>query len=81
MFGINTLQKEKSIALIKERAQFTGAFLLMNVLAAVIASYGMLANSPAVIIGAMIVALLLGPLMGISLALWRVTTGCCDAAL
>jgi uncharacterized hydrophobic protein (TIGR00271 family) len=41
----------------------------MNTLAATIASYGLLANSPAVIIGAMIVAMLIGPLMGVALAL------------
>lgn len=44
-------------------------FLLMNILAATIASYGLLANSPAIIIGAMIVAMLLGPIAGIALAL------------
>jgi uncharacterized hydrophobic protein (TIGR00271 family) len=50
-------------------AAFNKAHLLMNVLAATIASYGLLANSPAVVIGAMIVAMLLGPIAGISLAL------------
>lgn len=44
-------------------------FLLMNILAATIASYGLLANSPAIIIGAMIVAMLLGPITGVALAL------------
>jgi uncharacterized hydrophobic protein (TIGR00271 family) len=38
-------------------------------LAATIASYGLFANSPAVVIGAMIIAMLLGPITGISLAL------------
>lgn len=41
----------------------------MNALAATIASYGLFANSPAVVIGAMIVAMLLGPIVGTSLAL------------
>lgn len=44
-------------------------FMFMNMLAATIASYGLFANSPAVIIGAMIIAMLLGPIAGISLAL------------
>jgi uncharacterized membrane protein len=44
-------------------------YISMNVLAAVIACYGLLANSPAVVIGAMIVAMLLGPIMGAALAL------------
>lgn len=41
----------------------------MNVLATVIASYGLLSNSPAVVIGAMIVAMLLNPILGISMAI------------
>lgn len=44
-------------------------YIFMNILAAVIASYGLLANSPAVVIGAMIVALLLGPIAAVALAL------------
>jgi len=54
---------------IREDASFTKAHLLMNALAATIASYGLFANSPAVVIGAMIVAMLLGPIVGVSLAL------------
>lgn len=54
---------------IREDASFSKAHLLMNTLAATIASYGLFANSPAVVIGAMIVAMLLGPIVGVSLAL------------
>ena len=50
-------------------AELSVSFLLMNVLAATIASYGLFSNSPAVVIGAMIIAMLLGPITGISLAL------------
>jgi len=42
---------------------------LMNVLAASIASYGLLADSTAVVIGAMIVAMLLNPIRGVSMGL------------
>src|SRR6516164_4612249 len=42
---------------------------LMNVLAAFIASYGLLADSTAVVIGAMIVAMLLNPILGVSMSL------------
>lgn len=56
-------------ASIREEASFSRAHLLMNALAATMASYGLFANSPAVVIGAMIVAMLLGPIVGISLAL------------
>jgi uncharacterized hydrophobic protein (TIGR00271 family) len=41
----------------------------MNTLSAVIASYGLLENSPAVVIGAMIIAMLLGPIAGAALSL------------
>jgi uncharacterized hydrophobic protein (TIGR00271 family) len=47
----------------------TVEFYMMNLFAAVIASYGLLANSPAVVIGAMVIAVLLGPIRGIGLAL------------
>lgn len=54
---------------IRYNATFTWSYFFMNVLATIIASYGLLANSPAVVIGAMIIAMLLGPIMGIGLAL------------
>lgn len=54
---------------IRREARFSRAHLLMNALSAVIASYGLLANSPAVVIGAMIVAMLLGPIVALSLSL------------
>jgi uncharacterized hydrophobic protein (TIGR00271 family) len=54
---------------IHDGASLSAAYLLMNTLATIIASYGLFANSPAVIIGAMIVAMLLGPITGIALAL------------
>ena len=54
---------------IQENAKLCVAFMVMNMLAATIASYGLFANSPAVIIGAMIIAMLLGPITGVSLAL------------
>ena len=54
---------------IRTGAKFDSAFVLMNILSAVIASYGLLENSPAVVIGAMIIAMLLGPIAGTALAL------------
>jgi len=54
---------------IQKGAELNAAFILMNILAATIASYGLFANSPAIIIGAMIVAMLLGPIAGIALSL------------
>lgn len=46
----------------------TKMFFVMNGLSAVIAGYGLLANSPAVVIGAMLVAMMLGPITGTALA-------------
>jgi uncharacterized hydrophobic protein (TIGR00271 family) len=54
---------------IRNGAALSKSYLLMNVLAATIATYGLFANSPAVVISAMIVAVLLGPIVGVSLAL------------
>ncbi len=54
---------------IRNGAELNIPFIFMNTLAATIASYGLFANSPAVIIGAMIVAMLLGPIAGVALSL------------
>ncbi len=54
---------------ITRNAQFDKAFLIMNALAATIASYGLLADSESGVIGAMLVAMLLSPIAGVSLSL------------
>ena len=54
---------------ISEAARPTTAYFAMSGLSAVLASYGLLANSPAVIIGAMLVAMLLNPITALSMAL------------
>lgn len=46
----------------------TKMFFIMNGLSAIIAGYGLLANSPAVVIGAMLVAMMLSPITGAALA-------------
>lgn len=63
--GIDRLRCEE----IMHNATFNWSFFFMNILAAIIASYGLLANSTAVIIGAMIIAMLLGPITGMGLAI------------
>jgi len=50
-------------------SDFDFAYVVMNSLATVIACYGLFSNSPAVVSGAMIVALLLGPISGVALGL------------
>jgi uncharacterized hydrophobic protein (TIGR00271 family) len=47
----------------------TGSYLAMNAAATLIAGFGLLENSPAVIIGAMLIAMLLGPIVGVALGL------------
>jgi uncharacterized hydrophobic protein (TIGR00271 family) len=54
---------------IHDNAVFNTAFLIMNALATVVACYGLLEDSAAVVVGAMVIATLLGPITGIALAL------------
>lgn len=53
---------------VAENASFNQAYFVMNVLATIVACYGLLADSAAVVIGAMIIAMLLGPISGMGLA-------------
>lgn len=46
----------------------TKMFFIMNGLSAIIAGYGLLANSPAVVIGAMLIAMMLSPITSMALA-------------
>jgi uncharacterized hydrophobic protein (TIGR00271 family) len=68
-----TVARENQREVIREtiRANSTadGVYVTMNVLATLIACYGLLENSPAVVIGAMLIAMLLGPISGIALGL------------
>jgi uncharacterized hydrophobic protein (TIGR00271 family) len=50
-------------------AAITGSYLAMNAAATLLAGFGLLQNSPAVIIGAMLIAMLFGPIVGIALGL------------
>ncbi len=54
---------------VRAAAALTGHTVVLNALAAVIATYGLFANSAAVVIGAMVVAALLGPILGIGLSI------------
>ncbi len=62
-------QKEKMRASIRDNSSFDAAYILMNALATIVACYGLFADSAAVVIGAMIIAMLLGPIAGVALAL------------
>lgn len=50
-------------------SSFDKAYVVMNVLATIVACYGLLADSAAVVIGAMVITMLLGPISGVGLAL------------
>ena len=54
---------------INKDASFTTSYMVMNVLATIVACYGLIANSTAVVIGAMLIAMLMGPITGAALAL------------
>jgi uncharacterized hydrophobic protein (TIGR00271 family) len=64
-----TPEKEDVVRTIEENARVDVAYVTMNALATIVACYGLLQNSTAVVIGAMIIATLLGPISGIALAL------------
>lgn len=61
--------KERVRNQIRVGASLDGPYLIMNVLATVLACYGLLADNGTAVIGAMVVAQLLGPIMGIALSL------------
>ena len=74
--SINNIKNNDQLTKIQEiradivhNAQFEKAFIVMNALAAIIASYALLAGSVSGVIGAMLVAMLLGPIAGLSLSL------------
>ena len=50
-------------------SRLTWNYVIMNGLAATLATYGLFANSPAVVIGAMIVAMLLGPISSLAVGI------------
>ena len=54
---------------IEVNSEFDLAYIVMNGLSAVVACYGLFENSPAVVIGAMVIAMLLGPISGVALGL------------
>jgi uncharacterized hydrophobic protein (TIGR00271 family) len=61
--------RERALKRIIDPSQPSASFYLLVCLSAVIATFGLLANSTAVVIGAMLVAPLMGPIFGIALAL------------
>jgi uncharacterized hydrophobic protein (TIGR00271 family) len=54
---------------VRDGSEPTRVYWLMNALATVIACYGLFTNSPAVVIGSMVVAMLLNPIAGVAMGL------------
>lgn len=61
------VSREEVYAAVQEGTRLTGNYLLMVVLATVVAAIGLVRDNTAAVIGAMVVAPLLGPNMGIAL--------------
>ena len=61
--------REAVLVSVKEASEPNRTYWLMNGLATVIACYGLFANSSAVVIGSMVVAVLLGPISGVAMGL------------
>jgi uncharacterized hydrophobic protein (TIGR00271 family) len=59
----------EAIENIRKSAVYDRSQIVMNILSTIMACYGLFSNSPAVVIGAMVVAMLLGPIVGLALAL------------
>ena len=68
-FRRDQAQRSATRELVASGSVLTGPYLAMNAAATLLAGFGLLQNSPAVIIGAMLVAMLYGPLVGIALGL------------
>jgi uncharacterized hydrophobic protein (TIGR00271 family) len=67
--GSSDLRRIQTRRSTEEAAALGGPYLLMNAAATLIAGFGLFEDSPAVIIGAMLIAALLGPIQGMAMAL------------
>jgi len=68
-FGSNETQRSATRELVTSGSALSVPFFAMNAAATLIAGFGLLQNSEAVIIGAMLIAMLFGPIVGIALGL------------
>ena len=65
----DTATRDEVVANISKGIVFRGVNLWVLIFATMIASLGLNVNSPAVIIGAMLISPLMGPIMGVGLSL------------
>lgn len=57
---------------IRDGGELTGRYLLMSALSSAIATLGLLMSSPAVVIGAMLLSPLMGPIISLGFSFWMV---------
>jgi uncharacterized hydrophobic protein (TIGR00271 family) len=67
-------RQEDVRAAVTAGAGLSSSYFIMNAAATLIAGYGLLADSVAVIIGAMLIAMLYGPILGLGLAMAEANT-------
>jgi uncharacterized hydrophobic protein (TIGR00271 family) len=72
--GDDTLDRSLILASVARDARLDKKFLLLIILAAMIATLGLLQSSTAVVIGAMLVSPLMGPIMGVGFGLATLET-------
>ena len=65
----DTVQRDEVVASISKGVEFRGVNLWVLIFAAMVASLGLNVNSAAVIIGAMLISPIMGPIMGVGLSL------------
>lgn len=65
----DTAARDEVVAAISKGVEFRGVNLWVLIFATMIASLGLNVNSPAVIIGAMLISPIMGPIMGVGLSL------------
>src|SRR5215467_7893321 len=68
-FKRDDAQRLATRELVASGSILSGSHLAMNAAATMLAAFGLLENSPAVIIGAMLIAMLFGPMIGIAMGL------------
>ncbi len=69
--SVSAVRRAEIIDSLDDSAKLDSDYLLLVVLSCIIASFGLVVNSTAVTIGAMLIAPLMGPILGMSLALVR----------
>ncbi len=67
-------ETQETLARIREAASPAPSYFVVLILSTLIAAYGLISNSTATVIGAMIVAPLMGPILGLALAVVRKDT-------